>query len=128
MIDKIFILKFVKFCIVGFSGMAVDFGTTWLLKERIRINRYFANSTGFILAASWNFAFNRIWTFQSSCPQIAAQYIAFLSISAVGLALNNLIIFILHGKTGMNFYVAKLIAVVLVTLWNFLMNYFITFS
>jgi putative flippase GtrA len=128
MIDRIFLLKFFKFCIVGFSGMGIDFGTTWLLKERLKINKYIANSTGFIFATSWNFVFNRVWTFHSLYPQVAMQYFAFLSISVVGLGLNNLIVYILHGRLSMNFYVAKLVAVVMVTAWNFLMNYFFTFK
>jgi len=55
MIDKIFLLKFIKFCAVGFSGMVIDFGTTWLLKERARVNKYIANSAGFVLAATSNY-------------------------------------------------------------------------
>ena len=47
--------KFLKFCIVGSSGMIIDFGTTWLLKEKVKINKYLANSTGFILAATSNY-------------------------------------------------------------------------
>ncbi|OQC33736.1 MAG: GtrA-like protein [Bacteroidetes bacterium ADurb.Bin057] len=55
MIDKIFILKFIKFCVVGASGMVVDFGVTWILKEKLKVNKYIANSTGFILAATSNY-------------------------------------------------------------------------
>jgi len=55
MIDKVILVKFLKFCLIGLSGMLIDFGTTWLLKEKLRINKYFANSTGFILAATSNY-------------------------------------------------------------------------
>jgi putative flippase GtrA len=64
-IDKILIAKFIKFCIVGFSGVFVDFGITWLAKERLRANKYLANSIGFICAASSNYLLNRNWTFKS---------------------------------------------------------------
>ena len=77
MIDSLLITKFLKFCVVGASGMLIDFGITWLLKERIKVNKYVANSTGFILAATSNYILNRIWTFQSNDPQIASQYISF---------------------------------------------------
>jgi len=127
MIDRIFLLKIFKFCIVGFSGMAIDFGTTWVFKESLKVNKYIANSLGFIFASSWNFALNRFWTFQSLYPKVAIQYFTFLSISVVGLGLNNLVVYILHGRFRMNFYLAKLAAVVIVTSWNFLMNYFFTF-
>jgi putative flippase GtrA len=127
MVDGILILKFLKFCIVGSTGMFIDFGTTWLLKEKVRINKYVANSAGFILAASSNFILNRIWTFESTDPRIAEQYGMFVFISLIGLGINNLIIYILHGRLKYNFYLSKLFAIVIVTIWNFLMNLLITF-
>ena len=127
MFDNVFIWKFVKFCVVGLSGMVIDFGTTWLLKEKIKVNKYIANSTGFILAASSNYLFNRFWTFHSENPRIATEYMSFILISAVGLAINNLIIFLLNEKMKLNFYLSKLFAIGVVTIWNFFMNYMITF-
>ena len=127
MIDKVLLLKFVKFCVVGLSGMLIDFGTTWLLKEKIRINKYIANSTGFILAATSNYIWNRFWTFQSENKQIVTEYASFILISLAGLAINNFIIFLLNDKLKVNFYVSKLFAIGVVTLWNFIMNYLITF-
>jgi putative flippase GtrA len=123
----VFIGKFIKFCVVGFSGMVIDFGTTWLLKEKIKVNKYIANSTGFILAASSNYLFNRFWTFHSENPRIATEYMSFIIISAIGLVINNLIIFLLNEKIKLNFYLSKLFAIGVVTIWNFFMNYMITF-
>jgi putative flippase GtrA len=128
MIDRILFLKLVKFCVVGLSGMVVDFGTTWILKEKAHINKYLANSAGFILATTSNYFLNRIWTFHSHNQQIAFEYMSFLGISVVGLALNNLIIYLLTDKLRMNFYLAKVFAIGVVTIWNFVMNYLVTFS
>ncbi len=127
MIDKMLLLKFIKFCAVGFSGMVIDFGTTWLLKEKARVNKYIANSTGFCLAATSNYIWNRLWTFQSENSQIASEYLSFIMISVIGLGINNLVIFIFSDKLKFNFYFSKLIAVGVVTIWNFIMNYLITF-
>jgi putative flippase GtrA len=127
MIDKIFLLKFIKFCAVGFSGMVIDFGTTWLLKERAGVNKYIANSAGFVLAATSNYIWNRLWTFQSENNQIAFEYLSFIIISVIGLGINNLVIFIFSDKLKFNFYFSKLIAIGVVTIWNFIMNYLITF-
>ena len=127
MIDRLIILKFLKFCVVGFSGMLIDFGTTWLLKEKARVNKYIANSTGFVLAATSNYIWNRIWTFHSSNDQIAVEYLSFILISVAGLGINNFIIFLLNDKLKFNFYLSKLIAIGVVTIWNFVMNFIITF-
>jgi putative flippase GtrA len=125
--NEMLLLKFIKFCIIGFSGMIIDFGITWLLKEKARVNKYIANSTGFILAASSNYLWNRIWTFHSESQLIVKEYFTFFVVSAAGLGINNFVIFLLNDRLKMNFYLAKLIAVVVVTFWNFIMNYLITF-
>ncbi len=123
-----FLMKLIKFGVVGISGMIIDFGVTWLFKEQIRVKKYIANSTGFTLAATSNYFLNRIWTFNSSNPHIITQFFKFLIISVLGLILNNLIIFFFTDfKFRINFYVSKVIATILVFFWNFLMNYFFTF-
>jgi len=127
MIDRLFLLKFLKFCVVGFSGMVIDFSTTWLLKEKAKVNKYIANSTGFILAATSNYIWNRIWTFQSENSRIAVEYFSFILISVAGLGINNLVIYLLNDRLKINFYLSKLLAIGVVTVWNFLMNFIITF-
>jgi len=127
MIDSLLITKFLKFCVVGSSGMIIDFGITWLLKERVKINKYIANSTGFILAATSNYILNRFWTFASKDIHIAQQYGLFVIIAVIGLGINNFIIYILHSRLKYNFYLSKLFAIVIVTIWNFLLNLLVTF-
>lgn len=127
MINRAIILKFMKFCLVGFSGMLVDFGATWLCKEKFKWNKYVSNSIGFVLAATNNYIWNRWWTFQSDNANIPIEYGKFLVISIIGLGLNNLVIYLLHEKLKWNFYLAKLVAVGVVTVWNFTMNYRFTF-
>jgi len=107
--------------------MIIDFGVTYLFKEKVKANKYIANSLGFISAASSNYVLNRIWTFQSSDPGVTGQYLKFIGVAAIGLGINNLIIYLLSDRLHLNFYLSKLIAIVIVTVWNFLMNYFFTF-
>ena len=126
-INEAFIYKFLKFGAVGLSGMVVDFGITFLFKEKIRVNKYVANTLGFFSAASSNFILNRIWTFQSEDPQVTFQYLRFLLIAIVGVIVSNGIIYLLHGRFKQNFYLAKLISIGVVLFWNFFANYFFTF-
>jgi putative flippase GtrA len=121
------LFKFAKYCLVGFGGMAVDFGVTWLLKEQLKFNRYIANSLGFMTAATSNYILNRIWTFESENRNIAGEYVSFVSIALLGLLINNGIIWLFSEKYRLNFYLSKLLAVTAVTLWNFVMNYYFTF-
>ena len=121
-------LQFIKFRVVGGTGVVVDFGITFLFKEKLKLNKYIANSLGFMAAASTNYLLNRWWTFRSHDPEVAQQYVQFVGISAIGLILNNIIIYLLNDKARLNFYLSKLIAIGLVTLWNFFMNYYFTFT
>ena len=121
-------LQFIKFCVVGGTGVVVDFGITFLFKEKLKLNKYIANTLGFMAAASTNYLLNRWWTFRSHDPEVAQQYVQFVGISAIGLILNNIIIYLLNDKARLNFYLSKLIAIGLVTLWNFFMNYYFTFT
>lgn len=127
-VSNLFLLKFIKFCMVGFSGMILDFGTTWILKERVKVNKYLANSIGFLLAATSNYILNRYWTFHSDNKQIVTEYMSFMLISLAGMGINNGVIYLLHDKMKWNFYMAKVFAVGVVTLWNFGMNDLITFK
>lgn len=126
-INEAFLLKLVKFGAVGMSGTLVDFGVTYLFREKVKINEYVANTLGFLSAASSNFILNRIWTFQSGDPDMTAQYFRFLLIATVGVLFSNAIIYLLHGRFKWNFYLAKLISIGVVLFWNFFANYFFTF-
>ncbi|MDR2465920.1 MAG: GtrA family protein [Prevotellaceae bacterium] len=144
-----FFIKFAKFALVGCSGLAVDFGVTFLCKEILRVNKYVANSLGFACAASSNYFLNRWWTFNSNDPDMTRQYAYFFAIALAGLAINNFLVWLLHDRLKLNFakaaeklnllparflspkldfYAAKLLAILCVTLWNFAGNYFFTFS
>lgn len=123
-----FILKFIKFAAVGFSGLLVDYAFTYLFKEIFKVQKYIANSIGFTIAASTNYILNRVWTFESDNKDIVVEYTTFLIISFIGLGINNLILWLIVSKFKINFYVAKFFAICVVTLWNFLANFFITFS
>ena len=61
-----YLVKLAKFGVVGLIGMCVDFFTTWLLKEKLQLNKYVANSIGFTCAVVLNFFLNLHWTFQAS--------------------------------------------------------------
>ena len=125
---NLIVARFIKFSLVGFSGLIIDFCTTYLLKEKLHVQKYIANSTGFMMAATSNYILNRIWTFENSAPEIFEQYTKFVLISFIGLGINNLIIFLLNDRKGINFYVSKLAAIVIVVIWNFGANMIFTFT
>jgi len=124
---KHFIIQFLKYGIVGLSGVVIDFAVTWFLKETGRFNKYIANTCGFVCAATSNYLFNRIWTFESDNPEILYQYFSFFMVSLIGLGINNLALWGCTDKLKWSFYLSKLVAIGITTLWNFTINYFFIF-
>lgn len=126
--EKAFLTKFLKFCVVGFSGTAIDFGLTWLCKEIFKVPKFLANAIGFVVAATSNYILNRTWTWGSTNEQVGVEYVKFFAVSLVGLGLNTLILYIFNEKLKLNFYLSKVIATGVVMLWNFFANNFFTFA
>jgi putative flippase GtrA len=122
-----FFFKFLRFAVVGASGVVIDFGLTYLIREKLKLNEYVANGVGFFAAATNNFFINRAWTFSSQDPEMLTQYSRFIFFALIGLAINSAIVWFLHGQKGRNFYVSKAIATVIVIIWNFFSNFFFTF-
>lgn len=127
-VDKAFLLKFLKFATVGTISFAADFGVTYMCKEKFKLNKFIANTMGFTTGLLINFVLNRFWTFNSNQLDIVEQFVKFLGIACFALVLNTLIIYILNVKIRMNFYVSKIVAVAIVMFYNFTMNYLITFA
>lgn len=127
-ISNAIFFKFLKFSIVGFSGIFVDFGITYLLKEKAKIHKYVASSTGFVFATLSNYYLNRVWTFNSTQANAITQFEKFFVIALIALIISNIIIYILNEKLKINFWLCKISAIVLVSFFNFFANYIYTFA
>ena len=104
LLNMAILVKFIKFGVIGFSGMIVDFGLTYLCKEKLQIQKYVSNTIGFTVAATSNWLLNRIWTFASNNPQILSEYLRFFGVSLIGLGINTLILWLLTDKAKLNFH------------------------
>ncbi len=131
------ILKFVKFGVVGASGAVIDFGLTALCKGILGIPELLANAIGFTVAATSNYFLNRVWTWKSTSKDVGVEYAKFFFVSLIGLGINSLIVLLLKDISlvphfvdttlDWDFWVAKVIATAIVTLWNFVANNSFTF-
>ena len=126
--ERAFLLRFLRFCVVGVSGTIIDFGLTWFCKEKLHIPKFIANSIGFVVAATNNYILNRIWTWGSTNEMVGVEYAKFFTVSLIGLGINTLILYILNEKLKVNFYISKVFATGVVMIWNFLANNFFTFA
>jgi dolichol-phosphate mannosyltransferase len=121
---------FIKFCVVGASGVVVDMGLLYLLSDERTLGMGLTRSK--LIAAeaaiAWNFTLNELWTFrefaqaQPSSSARLRRFVAFNAICTLGLAINVLILNLLFNFAGFNRYVANAVAIVAVTGWNYLLN------
>lgn len=120
--------KFLRFGIVGFSGVFVNMGVLYVLRDILN----WELTRSLIVAAEWaiisNFVWNDFWTFgeiskrQPGNRQRLRRLLKFNTICLMGLILNVLLVNVLFNVFGMNEYLANLIAIAVVTLWNFWIN------
>jgi putative flippase GtrA len=127
-LDQEFIFRILKFGTVGFFCFFIDFGLTYVFKEKLKFNKFAANTIGFLTSAVVNFTLNRMWTFESDSHDIEMQFIKFISIASFALILNSVIIYLLNVKIRFNFYISKLMAVFFVMFYNYSMNVLFTFT
>jgi putative flippase GtrA len=80
--------NFIRFGIVGALGFVWDTSTVYLTRGLIGL--YAAGAAGYIVAATANWALNRLWTFRGRAHMAAhRQWIAFLAANALGFTLNR---------------------------------------
>ena len=121
------IARFFRFGLVGFSGVFVDLGVFYLLRSQ-GVGLTTGAAISGELAIINNFLWNDFWTFadiasrQPGKRQRLKRLIKFNIICLAGLLLNVLIVNFFYNILGINEYVAKLIAIAAVTLWNFWLN------
>jgi putative flippase GtrA len=119
---------FAKYGIVGFMGTIIDFLCLFILVEYSKINVLWATTIAFMLAATHNYYFNKIWTFKHPSKTHAKLYTKFIIVSIGGLAINNTSMYIFIEIFGIYYLLAKLFTAGIVPIWNYLGNKYWTFN
>lgn len=122
--------RFLRFALVGLSGVIVDMGVLFLLSDPSMLGWGLTRSKvlGSELAIINNFVWNDRWTFrdlaatQSSWRHRLRRFGKFQIICLAGMALNACILNVLFNVFGVNRYAANAIAIVVVTGWNYWLN------
>jgi dolichol-phosphate mannosyltransferase len=122
------IRRFLQFGIVGFSGLFIDLGLFYLLREQASLGLTRSAILSTEVAILNNFLWNDLWTFrdisrkQRGWKKRLKRLLKFNGVCLVGLILNVLLVNLLFNLLGINEYFAKLMAIAIVTAWNFWIN------
>ncbi|MDD2705903.1 MAG: GtrA family protein [Acidocella sp.] len=116
--------SFIRFAIVGVSGFCWDTGTFYLL--RLYTNPYAAATCSFIVAATANWALNRLWTFRHHNHAAAhVQWAKFMTANIIGFAANRGTLFILISRSEF-FYSQPVLAIIAGSIAGLSFNYFLS--
>lgn len=122
--------RFLKFGIVGFSGVFVDMAILYLLSDASTLHWGLTRSKiiSSEVAVINNFLWNDLWTFsdisshQKGWQKRIKRFLKFNFICLFGMGLNLIILNVLYNYAHINQYIANLIAIAIVTIWNFWFN------
>ncbi len=129
--------KFIKFCLVGGSGLCVDMGVLFLLADPrvLGLNIALSKICAAEVAMINNFIWNELWTFRESSVAaqrkgevgpsrkgLARRFLLFNTICGIGIGLAVFLLHVFHAWLGWSLYLSNFIAIVLVTFWNFALN------
>ncbi|HEY9664176.1 MAG TPA: GtrA family protein, partial [Allocoleopsis sp.] len=120
--------RFIRFALVGVSGLVVDMGMLYLLYDVVGLRLTRSAILAAELAIVNNFIWNDRWTFrdlasqQRAKRQVVKRFLKFNLVCLAGVVLKIILLNILFNGLYLNAYLANLIAILLVTLWNFWIN------
>jgi putative flippase GtrA len=137
--------RFGKFAIVGLSGLFIDVLLLNILERYFGFSVPLAVAVAFVVAATNNFVWNRLWVYPESRTQPKRKQLpTFLAVNAAGLVINEIIFLLFQASItslvllipislavkhhqGIGLNATKAIAAVVVMVWNFVVNRMVTF-
>lgn len=122
-----YIRQFLTFAAVGAVGTALHYATLISLVELTTMAAVRATTIGALLGASVNYALNYRHTFRSQADHRATAP-RFLTVAALGFALNAAIVYLGANMIGVHYLLAQVAATATVLIFGFAVNRFWTFG
>lgn len=120
--------RFIRFGLVGLSGVFVDMAVFYLLRTALGLGLTRSTIISAEVAILNNFLWNDRWTFgdiarmQRGWRQRFKRFLKFNIICLAGVVLQAIIVNLLFNLLSINEYLAKLMAIAAVTIWNYWVN------
>jgi dolichol-phosphate mannosyltransferase len=120
------LFRFLKFCVVGASGVGVNLGLLWLLTEKAGLFYLVSAVISIEVSIISNFLLNNFFTFTDRRRQgIQAFFkhlLRFNTVSLAGVGINLGTLWLLTSAMGIYYLISNCVGIALATLWNYLVN------
>ncbi len=118
--------RFIKFCLVGLSGVGVNEGLLWLLKGSVGLPLFLASAISIEISIISNFTLNNLFTFRdrrfASPKSNLNRLLIFNMVSLGGLGINLGILLLLTEVFGIHYLISNLCGIAVAALWNYTLS------
>lgn len=123
------LMQLFRYTFVGGFAFLVDFGTLFILTEYFNIYYLVSAGIAFLFGLIINYFLSVKWVFNNRVMEnVMLEFILFSVIGLIGLALNELFLYILTDIFLIYYLVSKLITTFIVYFWNFFARKLILFN
>lgn len=116
-----------RFGIVGVVSAAGEFGLLILLVEKFGLGYMQANFIAFCFVVIANYIASRLWIFGAGSFSKGVEFVSFFVVVLIGLGINQLSMYFWVESFALDYRLAKILALALVIIWNFLAKKYFVF-
>lgn len=110
-----------RFGIVGGIAFLIDFGCLWFLHSVCGIAVLISNVLSFTISTIFNYIASVKWVFDVNQEHSQQRnFIIFVVFSVMGLALNELVMWLCTDKMAIHYLISKIVATAIVMIFNFI--------
>ena len=109
----------IKFGMVGVVAMAIDVGVLVLLREVLHIDVLISSALSFSASVIVNYILSMMFVFKGKDEGRLREFVLFVSLSAGGLVINQLIMWAGVALVPFHYLWVKVFATAFVTIYNF---------
>lgn len=112
--------QIMKFGVVGVIAFVIDFGMMVFLTEVFGIDPVISATVSFIISVIFNYAASMRYVFSHrEGMSRTREFIIFVVLSAIGLGINDLLIWAGTDLASFDYRLVKIFATAVVMVWNF---------
>lgn len=112
--------------IIGSFTASLDAIVFSILSGYLGVYYLLANCISVLVGITTSFILNRKYNFKVN-DKVKQRFLTFLTVGLLGLGLSNILLWIGYDKLGMDMIPTKLFSIVIVVIFQYLLNKFITF-